>query len=84
MARVIVVGFHVSDALEISNRYAPEHLILNCRSPQPRAVLPDVTAAGFGFSGPGGRLSRSVITVQRHQSRVANQWLRSRLPEVWL
>ena len=40
----------IDDALEISNRYAPEHLILNCRDAD---MLADhVSAAGSVFIGP--------------------------------
>ncbi len=40
----------LSEALAISNEYAPEHLILNVR--EPRALLPSVVNAGSVFLGP--------------------------------
>ena len=40
----------IDDALEISNRYAPEHLILNCRDADMMADR--VSAAGSVFIGP--------------------------------
>jgi histidinol dehydrogenase len=40
----------IAQALEISNRYAPEHLILNCQDPDQAAD--GVTAAGSVFIGP--------------------------------
>ncbi len=40
----------IGEALEISNRYAPEHLILNCRDAEQAAA--SVTAAGSVFIGP--------------------------------
>lgn len=40
----------IAQAVEISNRYAPEHLILNCNDPE--QVVGDVTAAGSVFIGP--------------------------------
>ncbi|MGA9573344.1 MAG: histidinol dehydrogenase [Lysobacterales bacterium] len=40
----------ILDAIEISNRYAPEHLILNCVKPDRAANK--VTAAGSVFIGP--------------------------------
>jgi histidinol dehydrogenase len=46
-------SIHVANlrqAMEISNRYAPEHLILNCRDADRLADL--VTAAGSVFIGP--------------------------------
>lgn len=39
-----------TEALEIANRYAPEHLILQLANP--RALLPQITAAGSVFVGP--------------------------------
>jgi histidinol dehydrogenase len=47
-ARVIVVDA-LEDAFDISNAYAPEHLILALR--EPRAWLPRVTCAGSVFLG---------------------------------
>jgi histidinol dehydrogenase len=47
--RRILVG-SISEAVEISNRYAPEHLILNCR--QAEQAAEGVTAAGSVFIGP--------------------------------
>jgi histidinol dehydrogenase len=40
----------VASALEVSNRYAPEHLILNCRDAD--RLADGVTAAGSVFVGP--------------------------------
>ena len=40
----------ISDAVDISNRYAPEHLILNCQ--QADQLADSVTAAGSVFIGP--------------------------------
>ena len=40
----------IGQAVQISNRYAPEHLILNCR--QAEDMANDVTAAGSVFIGP--------------------------------
>jgi histidinol dehydrogenase len=40
----------VASALEVSNRYAPEHLILNCRDAD--RLADGVTAAGSIFIGP--------------------------------
>jgi len=40
----------VADAVEVSNRYAPEHLILNCKDADQAAN--GVTAAGSVFIGP--------------------------------
>ncbi len=40
----------ITEAVEISNRYAPEHLILNCRGADQAADR--VTAAGSVFIGP--------------------------------
>ena len=40
----------IDEAVEISNRYAPEHLILNCRTADQLAG--EVTAAGSVFIGP--------------------------------
>lgn len=40
----------ISEAVEISNRYAPEHLILNCQTADQMAD--NVTAAGSVFIGP--------------------------------
>jgi len=45
----IIVTRSLAHALEISNRYAPEHLILQVA--EPRAMLADVTAAGSVFLG---------------------------------
>ncbi len=47
-ARLIVVE-DLAEAIAISNQYAPEHLILAVR--EPRALLPQVTAAGSVFLG---------------------------------
>jgi histidinol dehydrogenase len=40
----------VAQAVEISNRYAPEHLILNCNDPE--KLVDNITAAGSVFIGP--------------------------------
>jgi len=40
----------IAEAVEISNRYAPEHLILNCDTPE--LAVDKVTAAGSVFIGP--------------------------------
>jgi histidinol dehydrogenase len=48
-ARIVVVDSLVS-AVEVSNRYAPEHLILQIR--EPRAVIPSIKNAGSIFVGP--------------------------------
>lgn len=47
--RVIVTG-SLDESLELSNRYAPEHLILHIASP--RAALERVESAGSVFVGP--------------------------------
>ena len=47
--RRILVG-SLAEGVEISNRYAPEHLILNCRDADQAAEK--VTAAGSVFIGP--------------------------------
>jgi len=47
--RLVRVG-SVAEALGISNSYAPEHLILNCR--QAESLLDGVSAAGSVFVGP--------------------------------
>jgi histidinol dehydrogenase len=48
-SRAIVVA-DLAEALAISNRYAPEHLILQIE--RPRDWLPQVSAAGSVFLGP--------------------------------
>jgi len=48
-ARFIVVG-SVETAIELSNAYAPEHLLLQVENP--RAYLPNVRNAGSVFLGP--------------------------------
>ena len=48
-SRAIVVD-DISKAIEISNSYAPEHLILNVD--QPRSMLSDIISAGSIFLGP--------------------------------
>ena len=48
-SRAVVVA-DLAEAFEISNRYAPEHLILQIE--QPRDWLPRVRAAGSVFLGP--------------------------------
>jgi histidinol dehydrogenase len=48
-SRIIVVDT-VEDAIEISNAYSPEHLILQIQNP--RAALEDIRNAGSVFVGP--------------------------------
>jgi histidinol dehydrogenase len=48
-SRVIVVS-DLDTAIAVSNRYAPEHLILQCAGA--RDALPEVTCAGSVFVGP--------------------------------
>ena len=48
-SRAIVVD-SLAEAIELSNRYAPEHLIIQV--PEPREVLADVRNAGSVFLGP--------------------------------
>ncbi len=45
-----IVAQDVATAIEISNQYAPEHLILQIRNP--RSVLPAIRNAGSVFVGP--------------------------------
>ena len=40
----------ITQAVEISNRYAPEHLILNCNDPE--KLADGITVAGSVFIGP--------------------------------
>ncbi|HSN50935.1 MAG TPA: histidinol dehydrogenase [Woeseiaceae bacterium] len=47
-ARVVIVA-DLPSAVEVSNAYAPEHLILQCRDP--RALLPAISNAGSVFVG---------------------------------
>ena len=47
--RILLVS-DLTQALEVSNAYAPEHLIIDTRSP--RALLDRVTNAGSVFLGP--------------------------------
>jgi len=47
-ARIVVVD-DLATAVEVSNRYAPEHLILQCRNA--RALLPEIRNAGSVFVG---------------------------------
>jgi histidinol dehydrogenase len=47
-ARIVLVA-DLAQAVEVSNRYAPEHLILAVA--EPRALLPAVSAAGSVFLG---------------------------------
>jgi histidinol dehydrogenase len=46
----IIIAGDLDSAIEISNRYAPEHLILQIDNP--RGVLPSVRNAGSVFVGP--------------------------------
>lgn len=46
----LVLSASMQQAVEISNRYAPEHLILNCQDPQ--HWLDKVSTAGSVFVGP--------------------------------
>jgi histidinol dehydrogenase len=48
-ARAVIVD-DLGMAVEVSNRYAPEHLILQCEDA--RALLPDISNAGSVFVGP--------------------------------
>lgn len=48
-SRVLVVNSH-KEAVELSNRYAPEHLILQVE--EPRSLLPGLRNAGSVFVGP--------------------------------
>ncbi len=48
-ARMIVVR-NVAEAIDISNQYAPEHLIL--QTAEPRRLLPKIRNAGSVFLGP--------------------------------
>ncbi len=48
-ARLILVNT-LDEATQLSNQYAPEHLII--QTAQPRALLPDITNAGSVFLGP--------------------------------
>ena len=48
-SRAIVVD-SMAEAIELSNRYAPEHLIIQIR--EPREVLSDIRNAGSVFLGP--------------------------------
>ena len=48
-SRAIVVG-DLDEAVEVSNRYAPEHLILQCEDA--RELLPAISNAGSVFVGP--------------------------------
>jgi histidinol dehydrogenase len=48
-SRIVLVS-DLAQALEVSNAYAPEHLIIDTRSP--RALLDRVTTAGSVFLGP--------------------------------
>ena len=47
-ARIVIVD-DLETAVEVSNRYAPEHLILQCEDA--RALLPSITNAGSVFVG---------------------------------
>lgn len=46
----LMVAKDVAEAIDISNRYAPEHLILQI--PEARAILPEIRNAGSIFLGP--------------------------------
>lgn len=48
-SRLVLVA-DVPEAVEVSNRYAPEHLIV--QTAEPRALLDQVTSAGSVFLGP--------------------------------
>jgi len=48
-SRIILVD-SLADAIQVSNRYAPEHLILQVEDP--RSLLPQVRNAGSVFLGP--------------------------------
>ena len=46
----ILIASSPAEAVEIANRYAPEHLILQVE--KPRALLPKITTSGSVFIGP--------------------------------
>lgn len=46
----VILAASPAEAVEIANRYAPEHLILQVKNP--RALLPQITTAGSVFLGP--------------------------------
>lgn len=46
----VILAASPAEAVEIANRYAPEHLILQLANP--RRLLPQITAAGSVFVGP--------------------------------
>jgi histidinol dehydrogenase len=46
----VLLAASPAEAVEIANRYAPEHLILQVKNP--RALLPAITTAGSVFVGP--------------------------------
>jgi len=46
----ILIASSPAEAVEIANRYAPEHLILQVE--KPRALLPKITTSGSVFVGP--------------------------------
>lgn len=46
----VILAASPAEAVAIANRYAPEHLILQLANP--RALLPQITAAGSVFVGP--------------------------------
>jgi histidinol dehydrogenase len=45
----VILAASTAEAVEIANRYAPEHLILAVESP--RTLLPEITTAGSVFLG---------------------------------
>ena len=73
-SRLILVDA-LAEAFAISNRYAPEHLILALR--EPRAWLDKVQAAGSVFLGITPRGIGRLL--QRHQPRAAHRRCRARL-----
>ena len=72
-SRLILVDA-LAEAFAISNRYAPEHLILALR--EPRAWLDKVQAAGSVFLGITPRGIGRLL--QRHQPRAAHRRCRAR------
>ena len=73
--RLILVDT-LEEAFAVSNTYAPEHLIVQTREPAALAAADPQCGLGVPWSldtGNDGRL------LQRHESRVADLWLRTRL-----
>ena len=74
-SRILVVP-DLATAVEVSKRYAPEHLILQTRAP--RSLLERIHNAGSVFLGAvvAGAHGRLLL---RHQPRAADLWLCARL-----